>query len=161
MSVARTTLDVMSEGSSAANVAVRSVGRTIGRVVVVQAFPVKSLRADPAAAIRVDAGGVAGDRRYAVVAGEQILTADAAPRLRDVVAAADPDGRPALTLPGTDVAVRGPAADEALTALVGRPVRVAGVPTGSVLDAPVHLVSGRLWTPPREASTPPRAAPAA
>jgi uncharacterized protein len=116
-------------------------GGTAGRVETVHAFPVKSLQALPSRSVRLERAGVVGDRRYAVVAGSEVITADMAPRLREVVAHLGPDGAPTLTLPGGVGGVQGPGADEALTALLGRPVRVAPVPPGSVLDAPVHLVT--------------------
>lgn len=104
----------------------------LGRVEAVQAFPVKSLQGAPLAEIEVDADGVVGDRRWAVVAGGGVVTADAAPRLREAVAAPAPGGEPLVTLP---------AGAETLAALVGRPARLEPVPAGSTLDAPVHLVS--------------------
>jgi hypothetical protein len=92
----------------------------------------------PTGTVSVDADGVVGDRRHAVVtdAGE-VLTADAAPRLREVLAAPAGDGMPRLTVPGQDEAD----ADAALSAFLGRPVRVAAVPPARTLDAPVHLVT--------------------
>ena len=113
----------------------------LGRVEAVKAFPVKSLQAAPLPAIELDDAGVVGDRRWAVVADEGVVTADAAPRLRDVVAAAGPDGAPLVTVPAGAPGVRGDAADAALTGLLGRRVRLAPVAAGSTLDAPVHLVS--------------------
>ena len=114
----------------------------LGTVEAVHAFPVKSLRAGPLATIELDAAGVAGDRRFAVVDRDGVLTADAAPRLRDVVAAIGPDGAPLVRVPGTGgVGVGGAQADAALSGFLGRPVRLAPVPAGSTLDAPVHLVS--------------------
>jgi MOSC domain-containing protein len=134
-------------GTAEAHEADEAARGRVGRVHAVQAFPVKSLQAAPAASIRLEEGGVVGDRRYAVVGDAGVLTADEAPGLRDVLAVLGPDGAPTLTLPGGSGGsggsggVRGAAADQALTSLVGRPVRVASVPAGSVVDAPVHLVS--------------------
>jgi uncharacterized protein YcbX len=104
----------------------------LGWVEAVQAFPVKSLQAGPLATIELDAAGVVGDRRYAVVTDEGVLTADAAPRLREAIAVPGPGGEPFLTLP---------AGVAGLSALVGKPARLAPVAAGSTLDAPVHLVS--------------------
>jgi uncharacterized protein YcbX len=117
-------------------------GAIVGRVVVTQAFPVKGAGALPADGIRLDADGVVGDRRHAVVtdAGD-LLTADAEPRLRDVLAAPADGGPPLLTVPTGLDGVRGPAADAALSAFLGHPVRVAPVPPARTLDAPVHLVT--------------------
>jgi uncharacterized protein YcbX len=113
----------------------------LGRVEAVQAFPVKSLQAGPVTAIDLDAAGVVGDRRWAVVTGEGVLTADAAPRLREIVAVPGADDAPLVTVPGGADGVRGEDANRALTQALGRPVRLAQVPAGSTLDAPVHLVS--------------------
>jgi uncharacterized protein YcbX len=114
----------------------------VGRVVVTQAFPVKGAGALPAETIRLDADGVVGDRRHAVVtdAGD-MLTADTEPRLRDVGAAAADDDCPLLTVPRRADGVRGEAADQELSAYLGRRVRVAPVPPARTLDAPVHLVT--------------------
>jgi uncharacterized protein YcbX len=111
----------------------------LGRVDAVQAFPVKSLGAGPMSEIELDEAGVVGDRRWAVVSVEGVLTADAAPRLRELTAVAGPDGVPVVTVAGA--AARGADTDRALTAVVGRPVRLEPVRAGSTLDAPVHLVS--------------------
>jgi uncharacterized protein YcbX len=113
----------------------------LGRVEAVQAFPVKSLQAGPVTAIELDDAGVVGDRRWAVVTDEGVLTADAAPRLREIVAVPGAGGEPFVTVPGTADGVRGEDANRALTSVLGRPVRLAPVAAGSTLDAPVHLVS--------------------
>ena len=114
----------------------------VGHVVVTQAFPVKGAGARPAESIRLDADGVVGDRRSAVLtdAGD-LLTADTEPRLRDVLAIPADDGDPLLTVPAGAVGVRGEAADAALTAFLGRPVHVAPAAPARTLDAPVHLVT--------------------
>jgi hypothetical protein len=119
-----------------------TAGRVVGRVVVTQAFPVKGAGAHPAQNIRLDADGVVGDRRSAVVteAGD-LLTADTEPRLRDVLATAADDGDPLLTVPAVAAGVRGEAADAALTAFLGRPVHVTPADPARTLDAPVHLVT--------------------
>jgi uncharacterized protein YcbX len=116
--------------------------RVVGRVLVTQSFPVKGAGANPAGSIRLDADGVVGDRRSAVVTDTgDLLTADTEPRLRDVLAAAGDDGGPLLTVPAVAVGVRGKAADAALTAFLGRPVHVAPADPARTLDAPVHLVT--------------------
>jgi len=120
----------------------QAAGVIVGRVVVTQAFPVKGAGALPVESIRLDEDGVVGDRRHAVVtdAGD-LLGADTEPRLRDVLAAAADDGLPLLTVPATHGGVRGEAADAALTAFLGRSVRVAPAAPTRTLDAPVHLVT--------------------
>ena len=116
--------------------------RIVGRVVVTQAFPLKGAGALPAERIQLDADGVVGDRRHAVVSDRgDLLTADTEPRLREVLATPSNDGPPLLTVPGGADVVPGQAADEALTAFIGRPVHVAPVAPARTLDAPVHLVT--------------------
>jgi uncharacterized protein len=117
-------------------------GRVVGRVVVTQAFPLKGAGALPGDSIRVDADGVVGDRRHAVLSDAgNLLTADDEPRLRAVLAAPADGGPPLLTVPTVAGDVRGRAADEALTAFLGRPVHVAPVAPARTLDAPIHLVT--------------------
>jgi MOSC domain-containing protein len=113
--------------------------KPLGRVEAVQAFPVKSLQAGLVTAIELDEAGVVGDRRWAVVTDDGVLTADAAPRLREVVAVNGPAGAPVVTVEGA--MAQGADADRALSAAIGRPVRLEPVAAGSTLDAPVHLVS--------------------
>ncbi len=116
----------------------------LGRVEAVQAFPVKSLQAGPVPAIDLDDAGVVGDRRWAVVTADDdrtVLTADAAPRLRELIAVPGPGGTPLITVPGGAADAVGADADRALAEALGRPVRLARVAAGSTLDAPVHLVS--------------------
>ncbi|HEX8497615.1 MAG TPA: MOSC N-terminal beta barrel domain-containing protein [Actinomycetales bacterium] len=112
----------------------------VGSVVSVRAFPVKSMDAAPLAGARVLRAGVQDDRGWAVVDGSgQVVTARTDDVLRTVVAAAGPDG-PVLTVPGAPAPVHGAAADDALSTLLGRAVRVqAGEAFTEV--APVHLVS--------------------
>src|SRR3954467_2876125 len=113
----------------------------LGTVEAVQTFPVDSLQGGRVVAIELDAAGVVGDRRWAVVTDDGVLTADAAPRLREIVAVSGDGGPPVVTMPGAAGGVRGEDADRALTSVLGRPVRLAPVSAGSTLDAPVHLVS--------------------
>jgi uncharacterized protein len=117
-----------------------------GRVVGLRTFPVKSLDGERLAEAQVLASGLQFDRGWAVVDDEgTVVTGKRAPALRDVgatVTAAPADG-PALVLPGADP-VRGSSADDALSRVVGRPVRVqaaaaAGIGFNEV--AAVHLVS--------------------
>jgi hypothetical protein len=115
--------------------------QVVGRVAATQAFPVKGAGGEPVDHVVLDADGVVGDRRHAVLTDDgTLLTADAAPALREVTAALI-DGVPLLTVPGAAGAVRGVQADTALTGLLGRPVRLAPVAAGRALDAPVHLVT--------------------
>src|SRR3954470_3565251 len=113
----------------------------LGRVETVQAFPVKSLQAGPVTAIQLDAAGVVGDRRWAVVTDDGVLTADAAPRLREIVAMSSGSGAPLVTVPGAADGVHGEDADRALTSVLGRPVRLAPVAAASTLAAPGPPVS--------------------
>lgn len=113
----------------------------VGRVVAVRAFPVKSMDAGPLARARVLTSGVQHDRGWAVVdeAGS-VVTARRAEALRTVRADVR-DGEPALTLAGSDHAVSGAAAHEALSLLLGRTVTVNASEGGFNEVAPVHVVS--------------------
>lgn len=119
----------------------------------IRSFPVKSMDAPAVPRAHVLRSGVADDRRWAVVGQDgAVVTARTDDVLRTVVAdttgttettdTADPTGTtpPRLRLPGEPGTVAGAAADSALSALLGRPVRlVAGEAFTEV--ASVHLVS--------------------
>lgn len=115
----------------------------VGRISRVQVYPLKSAAAPSAAAVALDPTGAVGDRWFTVVDDEGVtVTAEHAPELRSVVALLAMDGGLVLTVPGAPASLRGDRADEALSALVGRTVRVVPAPrTAARLDAPVHLVS--------------------
>ena len=115
----------------------------IGRISRVQVYPLKSATAPPAGAVALDRNGAVGDRWFLVtdLAGEPV-TAQDAPELREVVALLAMDGGLVLHVPGAPATVRGDRADEALSELLGRQVRIVpAARSASRLDAPVHLVS--------------------
>ena len=117
-------------------------GGSVATVVAVALFPVKGAGSAATTVLTLDAAGVIGDRRHAVLDADGApLTADRAPVLRTVRAALDDDGTLHVDVPGHGVGLVAAAADAALSALLGQPVRLASVPAGSQLDAPVHLVS--------------------
>lgn len=97
----------------------------VGRVAELWRFPVKSTLGErvPAAVLRSD--GLEGDRRWAVVDGEgRAVTAKVERRLLEARARLEGD-RPVLTLPdGTEVAAGDPSADDAVSAWLGRPLRL-------------------------------------
>jgi uncharacterized protein YcbX len=99
----------------------------VGTVAQIAVYPVKSLGGRTVAAVQVGPGGLAGDRTYRVVddaTGERV-TVKTTPQLREVVATGDVE-QDTVTL----------------TAVLGRPVRLAGSGTGPQVDAAaVHLVS--------------------
>ncbi|WP_244524645.1 MOSC N-terminal beta barrel domain-containing protein [Trujillonella endophytica] len=99
----------------------------VGRVEQIAVYPVKSLAGRTVPAARVEVEGLRGDRAYAVVdaaTGERVA-ARTSPRLREVVATGDADADSAT-----------------LTAVLGRPVRLAPSAGGPQVDAAaVHLVS--------------------
>jgi uncharacterized protein YcbX len=113
----------------------------------VHAFVLKSAGAPACSAVRVDASGVLGDRTLVVVdssggpADGTVLTVERAPQLRSVSARAGSEGGAVLDVPGLGSDLAGRDADAALTALLGRPVRVETAERGSQIEAPVHLVS--------------------
>jgi uncharacterized protein YcbX len=104
-----------------------SAGTTVGQVAVISVYPVKSLGGRRLPAAHVDAGGLRGDRAYAVVdadTGERV-TVKSTPQLGQVVATGDTE---ADTI--------------TLTEVLGRPVRLARSAAGPQVDAAaVHLVS--------------------
>jgi uncharacterized protein len=115
----------------------------VGRISRVQVYPLKSATAPPAGAVALDRNGAVGDRWFTVTDPEgRPVTAEQAPELRSVVALLAMDGGLVLTVPGAPASVRGERADEALSDLVGRTVRVVPADRSAArLDAPVHLVS--------------------
>ncbi|WP_231502597.1 MOSC N-terminal beta barrel domain-containing protein [Blastococcus sp. URHD0036] len=103
------------------------MGTVVGVVERVVVYPVKSLGGRPVPAARVEAGGLVGDRAHTVVdaaTGERV-TVKQTPRLGEVLATGDVEADTAT-----------------LTAVLGRPVRLAASDEGPRVDAaPVHLVS--------------------
>ena len=99
----------------------------MGTVAAISVYPVKSLGGHPVPEAVVDPAGLRGDRAYAVVdadTGERV-TVKTTPQLREVVATGDT---------GADTVT--------LTAVLGRPVRLAPSAAGPQVDAAaVHLVS--------------------
>lgn len=117
------------------------------RVVGINLYPVKSTRARPVERAEVEPWGLAGDRRWAVVAPDgEPITARQCRALFTITASTTPGGGLLLTAPGTpDLAVPPPApahtvpvnfwnldraaaggdaADEWLTVTLGRPARL-------------------------------------
>jgi uncharacterized protein YcbX len=91
-----------------------------GRVERIWIYPVKSLAGTSTDSVEVGPDGLVGDRAHTVV---------------------DADGRPIRAKDAPALATLGPGADaDALTAAVGRPVRLAVLPAQPGV-APVHLVS--------------------
>ena len=116
----------------------------IGQVSTVHIYPLKSASAPAAATVTLRAAGAIGDRWYAVVDADsgQTLTMEEAPELRSVSALLALDGAPVLQVEGAPPSLRGERADAALSALLGRNVRIAPLPRdASRLEAPVHLIS--------------------
>ncbi|WP_369137775.1 MOSC N-terminal beta barrel domain-containing protein [Modestobacter versicolor] len=99
----------------------------VGSVASISVYPVKSLGGRTVAAAQVDDAGLRGDRAWSVVdagTGERV-TVKTTPALREVVATGDAEADTAT-----------------LTAVLGRPVRLAHSDTGPQVDAAaVHLVS--------------------
>jgi uncharacterized protein YcbX len=113
-----------------------------GRVAQVWVFPVKSMRG-----VLLDAGeltehGLRNDRAWAVAADDgSPVTAAQEPRLREVTPHLDGD-RLTLDVPGAEPGLEPAPAAEAMSAWLGRVVRlVHRQGTGFVDVAPVHMVS--------------------
>jgi uncharacterized protein len=100
------------------------VNALVGRVAAVTVYPVRSLAGTAVDDVAIGPAGLAGDRAWTVVDedGRPVRAKDT-PAMRDVPGTGDP---------GTDGA--------ALTAALGRPLRVVGAQAGPAI-APVHLVS--------------------
>jgi hypothetical protein len=114
----------------------------VARVQQLWIFPVKSMRGARVDAAEVVAGGLRGDRSWAVVDDSgTTVTAAEEPRLRQV-ATRIVDGQVLVDVPGATPGLHPEAAAEALSAWLGRPVRLAHRDgTGFVDVAPVHVVS--------------------
>jgi uncharacterized protein YcbX len=112
------------------------------RVTELWLFPVKSMAGTRVDRADMTPSGLAGDRSWAVVdESGATVTAREEPRLREVsprlVA-----GELLLDVPGSDPGLRPDDAAAALSAWLGRPLRLAELETGGFADvAPVHLVS--------------------
>ena len=99
--------------------------REVGYLEQIRIYPVRSLAGTVVAAVDVGPAGLAGDRSFTVVGTDgKVVRAKDAPDLRSLAASGDP------------------VADAArLTALLGRPVRLAESRLDDGAVAPVHLVS--------------------
>jgi uncharacterized protein YcbX len=114
----------------------------VARVQQLWIFPVKSMRGARVDAAEVVAGGLRGDRSWAVVDDSgTTVTAAEEPRLRQV-ATRIVDGQVLVDVPGATPGLHPEVAAGALSAWLGRPVRLAHREgTGFVDVAPVHVVS--------------------
>lgn len=120
-----------------------------GRVVALHRYPVKSLRGERLAALRVEARGVIGDRLYAVRNPEGKLGSGKSSRrfrkmegLLDLHAVYEGE-TPVITFPdGRVIAGDGPDIHDHLSAYVGQPVRLAREAEVSHFDdSPLHLIT--------------------
>jgi hypothetical protein len=122
-------------------------GARLARIAQVWVFPVKSMAGTQVPEAEVVAGGLAGDRSWAVVGadGDPVTAADE-PRLREVVPHLV-DGELRLDVPGARPGLDPDAAAAALSDWLGRPVRLVHRDgTGFVDVAPVHVVSSTSVT---------------
>lgn len=115
----------------------------LGQVRELWVFPVKSMSGASVPSARLEAGGLVGDRSWAVVdatTGETV-TAKHEPRLRDAVARVV-DGRLEVDVPGAGHGLDEAGTAEALTGWLGRALRLEHRDGAGFVDvAPVHLVS--------------------
>jgi uncharacterized protein YcbX len=116
--------------------------QNVGRLAQLWIFPVKSMAGALLEEAEVVAGGLAGDRSWAVVDdGGRPVTAAEEPRLREVVPRLA-GGELRLDVPGAAQGLGPEAAAEALTSWLGRRLRLEHREgTGYVDVAPVHVVS--------------------
>lgn len=115
----------------------------MGTVTELWVFPVKSMSGSRVDSAQLDAGGLQGDRSWAVVdtgTGETV-TAKQEPRLRECVARVV-GGRLEVDVPGAPPGLDEDAAAQALSGWLGRGVRLEHRDGAGFVDvAPVHLVS--------------------
>ena len=119
----------------------------LARVAQLWVFPVKSMAGVSVESADVGAGGLAGDRSWAVVhATGDPVTAAAEPRLREVVPRIEHrDLR--LDIQGAPPGLEVESASEALSDWLGRPLHLAFREDGGFVDvAPVHVVSTSSMT---------------
>lgn len=115
----------------------------LGQVRELWVFPVKSMSGSRVDSAVVEAGGLAGDRSWAVVddSSGETVTAKHEPRLRQAVARVV-DGRLEVDVPGAGEGLDETAAGAALSRWLGRPLRLEHRGGSGFVDvAPVHLVS--------------------
>ena len=122
---------------------------SVGRVASLHRYPVKSLAGESLAAVEVDARGLAGDRAWAVRDPDGKLgSGKSSRRFRKMdglllLSGAYDGDLPVVAFPdGRGVRADDPSVHDALSAYVGRPVRLE--PEGEVShfdDGPVHLVT--------------------
>jgi uncharacterized protein YcbX len=115
---------------------------TLARVAQVWVFPVKSMSGTQVPEAEVVAGGLVGDRSWAVVDDTgATVTAAQEPRLREVVPHLV-DGELRIDVPGAPPGLDVDAAGEELSSLLGRTLRLAHREGAGFVDvAPVHVVS--------------------
>lgn len=114
----------------------------LGRVEALWVFPVKSMSGARVEHAEVAAGGLVGDREWAVVDDiGTTVTAKQEPRLREAVARLVGDDL-SVEVPGVGAVTGADEVGAALSEWLGRPLRLEHRPgTGFVDVAPVHLVS--------------------
>jgi uncharacterized protein len=126
--------------------------RTLGRVVAIARYPVKSLVGEALESAAVDTRGVEGDRLWAVRDADGKLGSGKSsrrfrrmPGLLDLTARYAADATPVVTFPDSrDVAADDPTVHDALSAHVGRPVTLAREGEVSHFDeCGLHLVTTR------------------
>jgi MOSC domain-containing protein len=111
------------------------------RVVALRRYPVKSMLGEDVAEVRVESGGIGGDRAFAVIDTDTGLVATAKhPRLWRALLefGAVTEGEVSITFPdGTRVPVDAPEAGPRLSAALGRSVVLSGVrPEGASVERP-------------------------
>lgn len=108
-------------------------GVVVGRVAELWRHPVKSMGGERCPTVDVEPGGVAGDRAWGVrdAGSGTILTAKRVPRLLEVAARTGPAGIE-VAVPGSPPRPAGdPAVDAALSAWLGREVRLEPAVAGA------------------------------
>lgn len=112
-----------------------------GRVVELWRYPVKSMQGERVDSARLAGTGLEGDRRYALRHAEsgRVLTAKRYGQLLEAAATTGADGSVSITVPsGASLGAEDPGTDEAISAWLGLPCRLARPETG---DAPEFEMS--------------------
>ena len=125
-----------------------TTGEPVGRVRAVWRYPVKSMRGEPLARGEFTPAGVSGDRRFAVVDAVtgKVASAKNPKKWGGLFACAShlgDDGRLRIVLPeGAEILDDDPAVQDALSALLGRPVELREAHTGGRIEVAWPEVPG-------------------
>ena len=126
----------MSDGRGAA--AAMRPGTVLGQILELRRYPVKSMQGEPVEALEFDDVGAVADRRWAVrdeTTGRLLQARTTRPLIHATARLVD--GDPVIALPdGTELFGPGSRTDDALSAWLGRPVRLVASQGGAAIGDP-------------------------